>query len=658
MRDQANTLTAREAGIQRFGVGDYAAAARILIPVMAENPGDALSHRLHGMALVRMGGATEGLPSLAQAVALAPGDVVSATWYGIALHAAGQHDKAARILEKAAALAPEDPAPLIHLSRALLKTARPQDALAAAQRAFSLAPKLPEAEHALRLSALVALQTADERSPEDLAEAWLAFGTICMRLDKVLEARTAFAEALGLQPLNALAHCALALTEHLCGQPVAAGARLRMVLERDPECHPARVALASRLLLDDDAAAALSLLDAYPSPPPGPVKSQWHAERAQALIGLGRDQEASRELCLAERAPSQEQELLLTWQRLVLAMRERRPEAGVLADRVERLTRVRESGTLEQRIDAHFDLADLHHKGSRYPRAFAHWQRGHSLLRLAQPFSRTAHERYLTAITQGFSAERLARGPRADTTDPAPVFIVGLPRTGTTLLEQVLSAHPAVHGGGERLAMRETMMKLTGTPVASDAMTRAAKLDAATLTSASDAYAQDLRALAPDASRVLDKMPDNIFQLGFIATLLPGARIICCTRDLRDVGMSIFQHRFIGHHPYAHDLADLGWYMAAQQRLLAHWQACLPSAILLLDHSEWIEDFGATLHRTLSFLDLPYDSACLRYFEQDRRIGSASRKQVRRPINADGVGRWRTYAEMLEPMLRELEAER
>lgn len=649
-------LSAREAGIQRFGAGDYAAAAKILAPLLVEKPDDALSLRLHGMALVRTGGAADGLPSLARAVALAPKDVVSATWYGIALHAAGQHDRAARILEKASALAPDDPTPLIHLSRALLKSARPRDALAAAQRAVSLAPKLLEAEHALRLAALVALQTTDEPSPEGLAEAWLALGRICMRLDKVMEARTAFAEALGLQPLNALAQCELALTDHLCGQPIAATTRLRTVLERDPGCHVARVALASRLLLDDQAATALALLEA--EPPLGPLRAHWHAERGQALVALGRDEEASRELGLAERSPPRDLELLLAWQRLVLAMRGRRPEAETLADRVERLTGVRESGTLEQRIDAHFDLADLHNRGSRYPRAFAHWQHGHALLRLAQPFSRTAHERYLTAITQGFSAERLARGPRAATADPSPVFIVGLPRTGTTLLEQILSAHPAVHGAGERLAMRETMMRLTGTQTARDAMKRAAGLDAATLTAASDAYVRDLSALAPDASRVLDKMPDNIFQLGFITTLLPGARIVCCTRDLRDVGMSIFQHRFIGHHPYAHDLADLGWYMAAQQRLLAHWQACLPSAILLLDHSEWIEDFDATLHRTLSFLDLPYDSACLRYFEQDRRIGSASRTQVRRPINADGVGRWRPYAEMLEPMLRELNAER
>ena len=150
-------------------------------------------------------------------------------------------------------------------------------------------------------------------------------------------------------------------------------------------------------------------------------------------------------------------------------------------------------------------------------------------------------------------------------------------------------------------------------------------------------------------------MPDNIFQLGLIATMLPGARIVCCTRDLRDVGASIFGHRFIGHHPYAHDLADLGWYMASHARLLEHWRTSLPSATLLtLDHGDWLADFGATLRRVLGFLGLSYDPACEQFHKQDRRIASASREQVRRPINAAGVGRWRDYAEQLAPMLREL----
>ena len=645
---------ARAQAIGRFEARDYPAAVRLLAPLLAQDPSDALLHRLRGMALVRTGAAPDGVTHLRRARELAPAEPLGALWHGIALQAAGRPADAVVALEAASVLAPGDPAPLIHLSRALLHLRQPEAALAAARRAASLAPALTEAEHAVRLSTLAALQALSAAAPQDLAAAWLALGRVCMRLDKVSDARAAFMEALGLQPLLSEAEAELALAEHLCGQPLTAVARLRAVLERDPGCLPARLHLASRLLLDGEAHQALALLDTGLEPADGPMRPHWHAHRTQALVALGRAEAALRELARAERFRAPELELSLCWQRLVLSRRGGDQRAAALAERAGRLAGRREAGTLEQRIDAHFDLAELHRTDGRHAEAFAHWRHGHGLMRAAQPFSRAEHAATVTAITAGFDRRRLADGPRSGLRDPAPVFVVGLPRTGTTLLEQILSAHPAVHGAGERLAIRETLARLTGTKAAGTAATRAAALDSATLTTASHDYLAALHALAPDATRILDKMPENFFQLGFISTLLPGALIICCTRDLRDVGASIFQHRFIGHHPYAHDLADLGWYMANHVRLLEHWRTSLPSPMLLLDHSDWLRDFDGTLRRVLAFLELPYDPACERFFERDRPVATASREQVRRPINAAGVGRWRDYAEQLAPMLREL----
>ncbi len=652
----ASHAEARAQAIRRFEAGDYLTAAELLAGLLTRHPSDVVLLRLRGMALVRTGAAPAGVPHLARARELAPDDALAALWHGIALHAADRHAEAAASLDAATRLAPTDPAPLIHLSRAWLRLGQPDAALDAARRAAALAPRLPEAKHAVSLAQLTVLQAGTEPEPAVLAAAWLDLGRVCMRLDKVMEAQAAFREALALRPGHAEAEAELALVEHLCGQPLAATARLRAILKHDPGCLPARLHLASRLLLDGDAAPALELLDG-PPPTPGPMRSHWHAHRAQALVALDRPEQAHREIAQAEQPPLPELGLTLTWQRFVLARREGAPQATALADRVGRLAGIREAGTLEQRIDAQFDLADLRRADGNHTAAFAHWHRGHALLRAAQPFSRDAHRAHLDAILRGYGAERLAHGPRAALHDPAPVFIVGLPRTGTTLLEQILSAHPMVHGAGERMAVRETLVRLTGTWTADVATSRAAALDTATLTAASRDYLAELHALAPDAARVVDKMPDNVFQLGLVATLLPGARIVCCTRDLRDVGASIFGHRFIGHHPYAHDLADLGWYMAIHARLLEHWRTSLPpSMLLLLDHGDWLADFDATLRRVLEFLGLPYDAACERFHEQDRRIASASRAQVRQPINAAGVGRWRDYARQLAPMLRELPA--
>ena len=626
----------------------------MLVPLLAAGLLDPALLRMCGLALVRIGTPAEGVPYLSRACRLTPRDPLAALWHGIGLHAAGQYTEAAAAFGDATSLAPADPAPLIHLSRTLLKLDRPEDARRSARQAAALAPSLAEAAHAVCLADIAVLRTSGNAKTKDLAAAWLAFGRACLRLDKISDARAAFMETVALQPRHPVAEAELALVDHLCGQPLAATARLRAVLERDPDCLLARVHLASRLVLDGDAGPALVLLDAAPPSPDQPLRPHWQAQRAQALVALGRDDAALRAITDAQHASARELDLLLTWLRCLLARRAGRPEAAALADRVADLSRHRGSGTLEQRIDAQFDLAEMREAEGRRAAAFEHRRHGHALLRLAQPFFRDDHDTYLTAILRGFDAQRLADGPQSAIRDPAPVFIVGLPRTGTTLLEQILSAHPMVHGAGERLAVRETLARLTGTENAATAMARAAALDAETLTASSSDYLAALHALAPEAARVLDKMPDNLFQLGFIATLLPGARIICCTRDLRDVGASIFGHRFIGHHPYAHDLADLGWYMAGCARLLEHWRTSLPSPMLLLDHAEWLGDFDATLRRVLAFLELPYDAACERFFEQDRRVGTASRAQVRQPINAAGVGRWRDHADQLAPMLREL----
>jgi hypothetical protein len=151
-------------------------------------------------------------------------------------------------------------------------------------------------------------------------------------------------------------------------------------------------------------------------------------------------------------------------------------------------------------------------------------------------------------------------------------------------------------------------------------------------------------------------MPGNFNYLGLAALMLPGARIIYCARDPRDIGLSVFTFRFFGYHPYAHDLADLGWYIAEHQRLMAHWRAALPNPLLTVQLKDWVEDFTGTLRRALEFLDLPYDPACERFYERESRVLTVSRNQVRQPVNARGLGRWRAYERHLQPLIAELAA--
>ena len=206
-------------------------------------------------------------------------------------------------------------------------------------------------------------------------------------------------------------------------------------------------------------------------------------------------------------------------------------------------------------------------------------ERGSRPAARAQPFSRDRHAAFIDASIASLNAARLPVGTRVDS-DPAPVFIVGMPRSGTTLVEQILSAHRDVHGAGERSELGWMADELGGGGESPEAVARIAGLDTARLDAAAARYLAELHALAPDKARIVDKMPGNYRHLGLVALMLPGARIIHCVRDPRDIGLSIFTFRFHGTHPYAHDLADLGWTIAQQIRLVAHWRAVLPNPIL------------------------------------------------------------------------------
>jgi hypothetical protein len=182
-----------------------------------------------------------------------------------------------------------------------------------------------------------------------------------------------------------------------------------------------------------------------------------------------------------------------------------------------------------------------------------------------------------------------------------------------------------------------------------------AALDRNALDAAANDYLAELHALATGKTRVVDKMPGNFVHLGLVGLLFPKAKIIHCVRDPRDIGLSIFTFRFHGQHGYAHDLADLGWTIAQQQRLMAHWRDVLPNPVLTVRLSDWVADFDGTLRRVLALVDLPHDANCTRFYETGTKVRTVSRSQVKQPVNARGLGRWRPYEVELQPLIAELD---
>jgi len=543
-----------------------------------------------------------------------------------------------------------------------------QAALRAASDACHRAPRSPEPHYAYGQAWLALGESAHAarafgetiRIAPSWPDAWISFGVAQYRQGAIEAAKTAMRQALYRAPNHPVATANLCAFMRISGESEAALALLHDSLAHDPGNAGVRLNLVADLLLEERAAEALTLLDG------APVLSDdlsalrhWHLQRALALLQLDRPSEARSTLdALAALGPIPPALApLLHWRQVLLALAERNPAAaGREADQMAAALAVMGPEAVpEHRIMAHYDLAKFWSGQNDHATAFSHWQAGHALLRRFQPFSRDAHRTFIDANIALLDRTRFGAGPRASNADPTPVFIVGMPRSGTTLCEQILAAHAHVHGAGERSALVQAFAALGGGPGSEAAVRCIAGLDAPALDTAASRYLADLHALAPDKTRIVDKLPGNYLYLGLVGLLLPGAKIIHCVRDPRDIGLSIFTFRFHGQHGYAHDLGDLGWTIAQQERLMAHWRTALPNSVLTVALADWVTDFDATLARVLAHLELPPDANCARFYEADNRVRTVSRAQVRQPVNARGLGRWRTYATQLAPLIAELE---
>jgi len=230
---------------------------------------------------------------------------------------------------------------------------------------------------------------------------------------------------------------------------------------------------------------------------------------------------------------------------------------------------------------------------------------------------------------------------------PQLVLVVGMPRSGTTLVEQILDAHPEVVGCGE-------------SPFFAELATRhpqASSLDQATIEREAESYFAQLRRLAGNAPRVLiDKAPLNAFHLGHVQRLVPEAKILWCRRDARDVALSIFSENFAKAATFSTSLTAIASCINAQHRLMRHWQAKLALPIFEVQYEALVDDLETHARRMLAFCGLEWSPDCLAFHQSGRVVQTPSRWQVRQPVHRRAAGRWRPYAEFLQPLLDALEA--
>jgi len=302
------------------------------------------------------------------------------------------------------------------------------------------------------------------------------------------------------------------------------------------------------------------------------------------------------------------------------------------------------------RRNSHYTLGALYDRLHSYERAFRNYNMANALH--PDTFDPNEHNILIEEFIRTFTWNFMVTAPRATQHTQLPIFIVGMPRSGTSLVEQILSSHPDVFGAGEltdigNLAgtLQTRLNSKTTYPTCLSSLSREA------LDSLSDPYLKQLRELSPAALRVTDKMPQNFLHLGLIALLFPKARIIHCTRDPRDTCLSIFFQNFSASHSYAADLQHLGTYYHQYQRLMDHWKTILDLPLLEIRYENMVKNQEAVSRELVAFAGLEWDERCLRFHETGRYTTTASYDQVRQPIYSHSIGRWRNYERHLEPLL-------
>ncbi|MGD0133084.1 MAG: tetratricopeptide repeat protein [Bryobacteraceae bacterium] len=295
----------------------------------------------------------------------------------------------------------------------------------------------------------------------------------------------------------------------------------------------------------------------------------------------------------------------------------------------------------------HFGLAKALDDARDYARAFDHLLQGNRLKRRQVDYRETQALELFARIRTVFDNSLLDRNQSMGCPSSAPVFVLGMARSGSTLVEQILAGHPQIHAAGELTILEK--MEHRGFPES------VANLDGPALRGLGEAYLSRLPNVASGITRIVDKLPGNFLRIGLIRLILPNARIIHTMRDPIDTCLSCYSKLFTSGLSFTYDLAELGRYYRGYSELMAHWRSVLPPGVMLdVSYENVVDDLEGQARRLIHFCGLPWDDRCIAFHRTGRPVRTASAVQVRQPLFRSSLDRWRHYEAFLGPLLAEL----
>jgi len=609
---------------------------------------------LLGTALIRLHAFGDAERELRTALEVNPDIPKALRELSSALFGQGRGKEAVECLQRIVKIDPTSSVAQFDLSSALAKTGSPEEAQAALQESFRLDPKRQALFEAARLQregrpkdsevrlreilrddplnatatrmlgtialdqgryrlAVRLLRNAVKLAP-DYFGAWVDLSRALTEFEKLDEARDAIAEVVRLEPQLAYPYVLLGNLESKVGDYEAAVTAFESALDKQADHGGALAGLGHALKTIGRQEQAIdryrSCIQNYPA----------FGEAWWSLANLKTFRFSDEEVAVMEQHVDQEK----------------------LID--------------ETRVNINFALGKAYEDRGNYEKAFFRYDSGNKLRRPHESYdpvqTETVHDRIIAAISTDVLQKHAGQGdPRND-----PIFIVGLPRSGSTLIEQILASHSQVDGTHELPDLPRVVRTINQWQVHGKGYPDALPLlEAAHLQELGEQYLESTRRYRGDAPRFTDKMPNNFSMVGLLALILPNAKIVNARRHPLDSCMGSYKQLFYRGQAFTYDLVELGEYYLEYQRMMDHWQQLLPGRVLDVHYEDMVADQENQTRRLTDYCDLPWEEQCLRFYETDRAVNTASSEQVRQPIYSKSINSWRRFESQLEPLIEVLE---